>query len=256
MIEQKRLGKIMSTEEIVQIRDVYKQYPLGKLMVDALCGVDMSLYRGEFVALVGPSGSGKSTLLNMIGCVDVPTSGTVLIDGKNISELKEKELTQLRLEKLGFIFQSFNLINVLSVYQNVEMPLLLQGKYTKAEREAKVTQIVDRVGLTKFIRHRPNELSGGQRQRVSIARALITGPRIVLADEPTANLDSKTGKEIIDLMKEINEQEHTTFIFSTHDDRVVSRVERIIPIEDGVIKLDSSVEAKMNSGLDSQSRSA
>src|SRR5690606_18683716 len=138
------------------------------------------------------------------------------------------------------IFQSFNLINVLSVYQNVEMPLLLQGRFTKAEREQRIKTIVDRVGLTKFITHRPNELSGGQRQRVSIARALITNPRIVLADEPTANLDSVTGKEIIDLMKEINEQEKTTFIFSTHDDRVVSRVERIIPIEDGLIKSEAA----------------
>jgi len=225
---------------IVQIRDVYKQYPLGRVMVDALRGVNMDLYKGEFAALVGPSGSGKSTLLNMIGCVDVPTSGTVLIDGNDIGKMKEKDLTQLRLEKLGFIFQSFNLINVLSVYQNVEMPLLLQGRYTKAQRDEKVRRIVERVGLTKFIKHRPNELSGGQRQRVSIARALITSPRIVLADEPTANLDSKTGKEIIDLMKEINEQERTTFIFSTHDDRVVSRVERVIPIEDGVIKMETA----------------
>ncbi len=169
-----------------------------------------------------------------------PLPSYVLIDGHNISTLKEKELTLLRLEKLGFIFQSFNLINVLSVYQNVEMPLLLQGRFTKAEREKKIKTIVDRVGLTKFITHRPNELSGGQRQRVSIARALITNPRIVLADEPTANLDSVTGKEIIDLMKEINEQEKTTFIFSTHDDRVVSRVERIIPIEDGLIKTEAA----------------
>lgn len=229
-----------SGDVIVQIKDVYKSYPLGKVTVDALRGVNMELYAGEFAALVGPSGSGKSTLLNMIGCVDVPTSGTVLIDGHNISTLKEKDLTLLRLEKLGFIFQSFNLINVLSVYQNVEMPLLLQGRFTKAEREQRIKTIVDRVGLTKFITHRPNELSGGQRQRVSIARALITNPRIVLADEPTANLDSVTGKEIIDLMKEINEQEKTTFIFSTHDDRVVSRVERIIPIEDGLIKSEAA----------------
>lgn len=229
-----------SGEAIVKIIDVYKHYPLGKTTVEALRGVNMELYKGEFAALVGPSGSGKSTLLNMIGCVDVPSSGTVLIDGNDISKLSEKALTKLRLEKLGFIFQSFNLINVLSVYQNVEMPLLLQGRHSKAEREQKIKTIIDRVGLTKFIRHRPNELSGGQRQRVSIARALITGPRIVLADEPTANLDSVTGKEIIDLMKEINEQEKTTFIFSTHDDRVVSRVERIIPIEDGVIKTEAA----------------
>ncbi len=233
------MGKQQSGEAIVQIKDVYKRYPLGKTMVEALRGVSLELYTGEFAALVGPSGSGKSTLLNMIGCVDVPSSGTVLIDGNDISKLREKELTKLRLEKLGFIFQSFNLINVLSVYQNVEMPLLLQGRYTRAERDQKIRNMVERVGLTKFISHRPNELSGGQRQRVSIARALITSPRIVLADEPTANLDSKTGKEIVDLMREINEQEHTTFIFSTHDDRVMSRVERVIPIEDGVIKTEA-----------------
>lgn len=235
--------------EIIRLVNVTKQYPLGQVLVDALRGVNLTLYSGEFAALVGPSGSGKSTLLNMIGCVDIPTTGSVYVDGQDVSHQNDKQLTKLRLNKLGFIFQTFNLVNVLNVYQNVEMPLLLQGELKAKQRRGRVESLLDRVGLSAHLQHRPNELSGGQRQRVSIARALVGKPKIVLADEPTANLDSVTGKEIIDLMKEINQTDQTTFLFSTHDDRVVSRVDRVIPIEDGLIGASLSNHANLfNSG--------
>jgi putative ABC transport system ATP-binding protein len=219
---------------IVDVSGVIKDYPLGKLKVRALHGIDLTIARGEFTTIAGPSGSGKSTLLNLIGCVDVPTEGKVVVDGQSTGELSDKKLTELRLHKLGFIFQSFNLVPVLTVFQNVEFPLLLQGKYTTDERAKMVQAIIERVGIGKYAKHRPNELSGGQRQRVAIARSLVAKPALVLADEPTANLDSVTGNSIIELMKELN-KEGTTFIFSTHDHRVMARADRIIRIEDGKI---------------------
>ena len=220
---------------IVQLTNAVKEYPLGKLVVKAVRGVDLSIERGEFTAISGPSGSGKTTLLNLIGCVDVPTSGTVQIDGQSTSALSDRQLTDLRLHKIGFIFQSFNLINVLDVYQNVEFPLLLQGELSAGDRKKRVEEMVEKVGLTPQIKQRPNELSGGQRQRVAIARALVTRPAIVLADEPTANLDSATGKAIIDLMKDLNHKEHITFIFSTHDANVTSRAGRVVRVVDGLL---------------------
>jgi putative ABC transport system ATP-binding protein len=222
---------------IVSLVDVVKEYPLGKLTVRALSGVTLSIERGEFTTIAGPSGSGKTTLLNLIGCVDVATTGTVRIDGVSTGDLDDRGLTNLRLHKLGFIFQTFNLVAVLDVFQNVEFPLLLQGNLTKKEREARVLDIVDRVKLTKQLHQRPGELSGGQRQRVAIARALVTRPRIVLADEPTANLDSATGAEILDAMKELNKA-GTTFIFSTHDPKVMERADRIVRLADGLITDD------------------
>ena len=224
---------------IVEIQEVTKEYPLGKLVVKALRGVDLVIERGEFTTIAGPSGSGKTTLLNLIGCVDVPTQGQVLVDGHQTGGLTDAELTDLRLHKLGFIFQSFNLIPVLDLFQNVEFPLLLQGKLDKAERARRVRGIVDEVGLTDQLHQRPNELSGGQRQRVAIARALVTRPDIVLADEPTANLDSVTGNTIIELMKRLNTQESTTFIFSTHDPRVMRQATRVIRLVDGQIVRDA-----------------
>ena len=218
---------------IVELRGVVKDYPLGQRTVRALDGVDVRFERGEFVTVAGPSGSGKTTLLNLVGCVDVPTQGEVELDGHAITRLSERALTQLRLEKLGFIFQSFNLIPVLDVVQNVEMPLLLQGRLGKRDRRARVDAIIERVGLGPQKGQRPNELSGGQRQRVAIARALVTRPAIVLADEPTANLDSQTGGAIIELMKELNRDAATTFIFSTHDPRVMAHAQRIVRLEDG-----------------------
>jgi putative ABC transport system ATP-binding protein len=220
---------------IVSIANARKEYNLGKTVVPALQGVDLTVDEGEFVSIAGPSGSGKTTLLNLIGCVDTATSGQVMIDGHDTKNLKDRELTNLRLNTLGFIFQSFNLVAVLNVFQNVEFPLLLQRKLSASERAARVNDLLAKVGLDKHAKHRPNELSGGQRQRVAIARALVTRPKIVLADEPTANLDSKTGETILDLMREMNRVERTTFIFSTHDAKVMAHAQRIIKIADGKI---------------------
>ncbi len=219
--------------EIVTLKDVSKVYPLGKLEVRALSDVDMIICSGEFTAIAGPSGSGKTTLLNLVGCVDTPTDGKVIVDGRDTGTLSDTKLTKLRLEVLGFIFQSFNLIGVLDAFQNVEFPLLLQGKLSRKERRDRVSDLLQKVGLEEHGHHRPNELSGGQRQRVAIARALVTHPKIVLADEPTANLDSGTGDQIIDVMKVINAEQGTTFIFSTHDERVMAHADRVIRLEDG-----------------------
>ena len=218
---------------IVSIQNVTKDYPLDKVVVQALRGVDLSIEAGDFLAIAGPSGSGKTTLLNMIGCVDTATTGTVLVDGHDTKTLSDRQLTTLRLNTLGFIFQSFNLVPVLSVFQNVELPLLLQKALGPQQRAARVNALLERVGLATHAKHRPSELSGGQRQRVAIARALVTAPKIVLADEPTANLDSKTGEDIIDLMKEMNAQDKTTFIFSTHDNKVLSHARHVVRIADG-----------------------
>ena len=226
---------------IVEIRDVHKEFPLGNVTVHALRGVSLSIDPGEFIVIAGPSGSGKTTLLNQIGCVDIPTSGQVLIAGEHTSQLSERELTRLRLNQLGFIFQTFNLVAVLNVEQNVELPLLLQGGFSKAERLKRVHEMLEKVDLSNQVRQRPNELSGGQRQRVAIARALVTRPNIVLADEPTANLDSETGGRIIELMKTLNREEETTFIFSSHDDRVMHQARRMIQLVDGKIVDDSRV---------------
>jgi putative ABC transport system ATP-binding protein len=218
------------------LTDVVKDYPLGKVTVKALRHVSLTIDKGEFTVIAGPSGSGKTTLLNLIGCIDVATSGVVRVDGKSTGELTDRQLTALRLNSIGFIFQSFNLINVLDIKQNVEFPLLLQANLSKEERTKRVDEMIAKVGLTQFAAQRPNELSGGQRQRVAIARALVTRPAIVLADEPTANLDSATGTQIIDLMRDINHADHTTFIFSTHDDNVMKRADRVIRILDGTLR--------------------
>ncbi|MFN3411349.1 MAG: ABC transporter ATP-binding protein, partial [Exilispira sp.] len=199
---------------VVELLSVKKIYMLDKTEVHALRGIDISIKEGEFVCIAGPSGSGKTTILNLIGCIDKPTEGTVFIDNEDVSKFNDKKLTNYRLNKLGFIFQSFNLIPVLNVYENIEFPLLLQKNISKEERKDRVMKLIKEVGLEDRIKNKPSELSGGQRQRVAIARALVTKPVIVLADEPTANLDSETGDKIISLMKKINEIEKTTFIFS------------------------------------------
>ena len=217
------------------MRRAVKDYPLGKMVVRALNGVDLAIEKGEFTVIAGPSGSGKTTLLNLVGCVDVPTSGEVRVDGRRTSELSDRALTRLRLDRIGFIFQSFNLVNVLDLYQNVELPLLLQGGLGTRERDQRVRALVDRVGLSDHLRHRPNELSGGQRQRVAIARALVTRPALVLADEPTANLDSETGASILGLMRELNDTDQTTFLFSTHDPAVMVHARRSIRMVDGAL---------------------
>ena len=218
---------------IVSVKNVVKNYTLGHVVVPALRGVSLDVAAGEFLSIAGPSGSGKTTLLNLIGCVDTPTSGDVALDGKHTGSMSERELTRLRLNTIGFIFQSFNLVSVLSVFQNIELPLLLQRSAGSKERRTRVEALLDRVGIREYASHRPSELSGGQRQRVAIARALVTRPQLVLADEPTANLDSVTGTNILDLMKELNRTEKTTFIFSTHDARVWSYASSVVRLADG-----------------------
>ena len=220
---------------IISVRDGSKDYLLGKTHVHALRGVSLDVEKGEFLSIAGPSGSGKTTLLNLIGCVDTPSAGTVTVDGHDTSRLSERALTGLRLHRIGFIFQSFNLVAVLDVYQNVEFPLLLQGGLTTRARRERVDGLLEAVGIRDHARHRPSELSGGQRQRVAVARALVTRPALVLADEPTANLDSQTGANIIDLMKELNQRDGTTFVFSTHDPKVMSHASAIVRIADGAV---------------------
>ena len=218
---------------IVSVKDAVKNYTLGKVVVPALRGITLEVRAGEFLSIAGPSGSGKTTLLNLIGCVDTPTSGNVEVAGKDTRQLSERALTDLRLHTIGFIFQSFNLVSVLSVFQNIELPLLLQRQLNTADRRKRVMELLDRVGIRDYAQHRPSELSGGQRQRVAIARALVSRPQLVLADEPTANLDSVTGENILDLMKELNRTEGTTFIFSTHDHRVMAHASAIVRLADG-----------------------
>lgn len=225
----------MDSEAIVSIRNVTKDYRLGHVTVTALRSVSLSVAQGDFISIAGPSGSGKTTLLNLIGCVDVATSGEVKIAGHDTQALKERQLTDLRLNTIGFIFQSFNLVSVLTVFQNVEFPLLLQRKLNRHDRTTRVNELLERVGLAKHAKHRPSELSGGQRQRVAIARALVTRPKIVLADEPTANLDSATGENILQLMKQMNKEEKTTFIFSTHDAAVMGYANSVVRLSDGRI---------------------
>ncbi|HUX65348.1 ABC transporter ATP-binding protein [Sulfuricella sp.] len=220
---------------IVEVRAVGKEYALGKQIVTALRNISLTIRKGEFMALAGPSGSGKSTLLNLIGCIDTPTSGSILIEGQDISGKTPDELADLRLNTLGFVFQTFNLLPVLSAWENVEYPLLQQRDVAKKTRQERVRHYLNVVGLEPYAHHRPNELSGGQRQRVAIARALATRPSIVLADEPTANLDHKTGEGILRLMKDLNQEEGTTFIFSTHDARVMEMADRVIELADGQI---------------------
>jgi len=185
---------------VIEVKGVKKDYPLGKTTVHALRGVDLTVEEGTLISIIGPSGSGKTTLLNIIGCIDNPTCGSVKVHGEEITNLSDKQITDLRLHKIGFIFQTFNLIPVLNVRENVEFPLLLMKNIPRAELKARAEQLVEAVGLKEFIEHKPAELSGGQRQRVAIARALVTKPDIVLADEPTANLDSETSESILQLM--------------------------------------------------------
>ena len=220
---------------IVQVEDVTKQYRLGEQEVRALRGVSLAIEPGVFLAIAGPSGSGKTTLLNIIGCIDTPTAGRVLIDGHDVSGQTPDQLADLRARTIGFIFQSFNLLPVLSAEENVEYPLLQLRELSRTERRERVAHYLEMVGLTKFAHHRPNQLSGGQRQRVAIARALATHSRIVLADEPTANLDRHTGQDSLELMKKNNRTSGTTFVFSTHDKHVMNMADRLVRIEDGRI---------------------
>jgi putative ABC transport system ATP-binding protein len=221
---------------LVRLEDVHRTYRLGETEVPALRGVTLELGAGELTALVGPSGSGKSTLLNLAGTIDAPDRGRVLVEGVDVATLDDDARSRLRNRKIGFIFQSFNLVPVLDVRENVELPLLIHEKLPAAERRARVERALEDVGLAEYARHPPDRLSGGQRQRVAIARALVTEPILVLADEPTANLDSETARRILDLMVELNARRRVTFLFSTHDEKLMARVGRHVHIRDG--KLD------------------
>ncbi len=225
----------MAEKTIIRLEQVSKNYHLGKVEVPALRSVCLEIHAGEFTALIGASGSGKSTLLNMIGCIDQPDSGQVWIDGVDVLSLSDDLKSDLRNQKIGFIFQSFNLVPVLSVFENVELPLLINPMISSKERKKRVLEAISDVGLEALAANLPDQLSGGQRQRVAIARALAGHPLLVLADEPTANLDSETSIKIIDLMLSLNSRKKITFLFSTHDERVTSRVSRIVHIKDGVV---------------------
>lgn len=216
---------------VVVVKDLSKAYRLGTVLVPALDGVSLRVLAGEFVAIAGPSGSGKTTLLNLIGCLDGPTRGEIEIDGEPVGRLTASERADLRARKMGFIFQSFNLIPVLTAEENVEYPLLI-GPRTP-DRRQRARRALEQVGLGDRARHRPPELSGGQQQRVAIARALVGDPALVLADEPTANLDSQTGHDIIELMRRLNREHGTTFVFSTHDPRIMKAADRVLAISDG-----------------------
>jgi putative ABC transport system ATP-binding protein len=222
---------------IVTVKDLWKIYPMGNLQVHALKGVNLDIAGGEFISVAGPSGSGKTTLMNIIGLIDSFTSGSLVINGLEIINQNRRELAKLRRDLLGFIFQSFNLLPVLNVFENVELPLIISGKGgTKALRRERVNYLLEEVGLAERRRHIPAELSGGQQQRVAIARALVTNPRIVIADEPTANLDSETGEKVLSLMKQINRDYKTTFIFSTHNPEIWQMADHVIFLHDGLIK--------------------
>ncbi|HEY3052267.1 MAG TPA: ABC transporter ATP-binding protein [Thermoanaerobaculia bacterium] len=218
----------------IQLEHIQRTYRLGKTLVPAVREASVDFHRGEFTALAGPSGSGKTTLLNIIGCIDKPDAGRLIINGEDVTRRPLHRLAGLRNKYFGYVFQTFNLIAVLTAYENVEYPLLLAG-VSRAERRERVTQILEAVGLGDHAKHRPSELSGGQRQRVAIARALVTRPLAVLADEPTANLDSRTGNNLIDLMSHLNETENVTFIFSTHDQHIIEKARRVLAVQDGAL---------------------
>ena len=219
---------------IISLQDIKKDYQLGKTTVVALKGVDLEVAKGEFTVVMGPSGSGKTTLLNIIGCLDRQTSGRYMLDGSEVVGRDFDDLAHIRNEKIGFIFQSFNLIPVLDVIENIEFPCLVRRRpEAKGPLRARIKRLAEDVGLGPYLHHKPDELSGGQRQRVAIARALATHPALVLADEPTANLDSKTSEQIIDLMLALNRDKGVTFLFSTHDPRVMRHARRVVHIADG-----------------------
>jgi putative ABC transport system ATP-binding protein len=226
---------------IIRTNELFKTYTETKVPVKALNGISITFDEGEFAAIVGPSGSGKTTLLNMIGGLDTPTKGEVYINGTNITRLRSRNLIDFRLHNIGFVFQSYNLIPVLTAKENVEFIMQLQGR-SKKERRQRAVELLEAVGLGDKVENRPGDLSGGQQQRVSVARALASMPRFILADEPTANLDSKATAELLDIMAEMNRLYQTTFIFSTHDQRVMDRARRIVTIEDGQVTQDRRVQ--------------
>lgn len=223
--------------KVIEIKDLEKIYNESEVEVHAIRGIGLKFEEGEFAAIVGPSGSGKTTLLNMIGGLDRPSKGEIHINGTNVCKLKSSELIDFRLHNIGFVFQAYNLIPVLNAGENVEFIMHLQGK-SKSEREKRTRELLDAVGLTERINSRPSKLSGGQQQRIAVARALASKPRFILADEPTANLDSISAENLLDIMEKLNIDENITFIFSTHDPRVVKKARRVITLEDGLVISD------------------
>ena len=229
----------MSLLELNKVKKIYQQ---GKIEVPALRGVDLEVEEGEFTTIFGPSGSGKTTLLNMIGCLDTPTEGEVSLSGKKVSDLSKKALAMVRRFNIGFVFQAYNLIPVLTAYENVEFAIRLTDHSSESQMKEKVLKMLAEVGLKGLETRRPNELSGGEKQRVAIARALVKEPKIVLADEPTANLDSKTADDVVNIMRKMNKELGTTFIFSTHDPAVMKHAKRFINLKDGMISADERRE--------------
>ena len=223
---------------ILELENVTKDYGKGEQTVHALGGIDLKIEKGEFLSIVGPSGSGKSTLLNIIGCLDIPSTGNVIYNGTSLISMKENALSDYRKDNIAFIFQSYNLIPVLTVKENIELPLVIEKKFTKKEISDKAMKIIELVGLEEMAHRLPGKISGGQGQRVAIARALVKNPLVVLADEPTANLDSKLSEEIISIMQKMNKENNTTFIFSTHDHLVEKHAKRKIILKDGMIFSD------------------
>jgi len=225
---------------VIETKDLYKIYNSTQVPVHAVNGIDLVIKRGEFTAIVGPSGCGKTTLLNLIGGLDSPTKGKVLVSGNDLSTLKSTQLIDFRMHNIGFVFQAFNLIPVLTVKENIEFIMQLQGR-SQAECNRRVDELLEAIGLPDKKNHRPNQLSGGQQQRVSVARALASKPQFILADEPTANLDSKATNELLELMEKLNREEEMTFIFSTHDERVMKKARRLVSLDDGKIITDRSL---------------
>ncbi len=226
---------------MITAKNLKKVYKVGELDLTVINDLSLTIGEGEFISLIGPSGSGKSTVLNMLGCLDTPTSGSLNINGQDISSLNKTKLANFRGENIGFIFQSFNLIPVLTVYENIEYPLIMIQNLPENERKTRIERLLKEVGMYEQKDKTPDKISGGQMQRVAIARALVTNPKIVFADEPTANLDSKTAHMIIELLKKIQKEYNTTFVFATHDEKIVSNVDRLINIVDGNIISDEKV---------------
>jgi putative ABC transport system ATP-binding protein len=224
--------------EVIQLQDVTRVYRIGEVETHALRGVNLTVGEGEFTTIVGPSGSGKTTLLQMIGCLDKPTSGRVLLEGQDITQLSAGKRADLRKGKIGFVFQFFALIPGLTAYENIELPLLLTGVNGK-QRKERVMELLDAVGLTERARHRPDQMSGGEQQRVAVARALSTHPVLVLADEPTANLDTENGRQVMAIMERLNQETGTTFVFATHDPRVIPFARRVVELRDGKVSENS-----------------
>lgn len=229
----------MGQKTIISTKNLVKTYKDNGVEAKAVRGIDLEISSGEFTAVVGPSGSGKTTFLNLISGLDTPTEGTVHINNRLISEMKGKELSDFRRDNIGFVFQSYNLIPVLTVEENIEYIMLLQG-VSKSERHDRVLQILDEVGLKGMESRRPTQLSGGQQQRVAIARAMVSNPALILADEPTANLDSEMGSDLLEMMKKLNESSGMTFLFSTHDEMIMERAKRLITLKDGLVKSDET----------------